>query len=56
MMIRLIGVRVSNFVDPYVQDGLFDDDQAKRTESIHQAVDKIKDRYGEKAIRQGIYK
>ncbi len=56
MQIRLIGVRVANFEDPYVRDSLFDDPAEKRDEDLHRACDQIKDKYGEKAIRRGIYK
>lgn len=56
MYIRLIGVRVSNFEDPYVQDSLFHDPQIQKDEDLHKAVDQIKDRFGEQAIRRGIYK
>lgn len=56
MRIRLIGVRVANFEDPYVQDSLFEDPEEKRDEKLHQACDEIKDKFGERAIRRGIYK
>lgn len=56
MYIRLVGVRVSNFEDPYCQDSLFQDPKAQRDEDLHKAFDQIKDKYGEKAIRRGIYK
>ena len=56
MYIRLIGVRVSNFEDPYVQDSLFKDPKIQKDEDLHKAFDQIKDKYGEKAIRRGIYK
>ena len=49
--IRLIGVKVSNFADPYVQDSLFTSRTDKK-EQVHQAVDLIKDRFGENAIRR----
>ena len=56
MQIRLIGVRVANFVDPYVRDSLFEDPAERRDEDLHRACDQIKDKFGEKAIRRGIYK
>ncbi|MGE0268228.1 MAG: DNA polymerase IV [Candidatus Omnitrophota bacterium] len=56
MYIRLIGVRVSNFEDPYVQDSLFEDSKTRKDEDLHKAFDQIKDKYGEKAIRRGINK
>ena len=52
--IRLIGVRISNFDDFYVRDSLFEDEQVKRSEHVHTAVDKIKDKFGEQAIRRAI--
>ena len=54
--IRLIGVRVSNFEDPYVQDSLFEDAGASKDEHLHQAFDRIKDKFGEQAIRRGTYR
>jgi DNA polymerase-4 len=56
MFIRLIGIRVSNFEDQYVQDSLFQDPKIQKDEDLHKAFDQIKDKYGEKAIRRGIYK
>ncbi|MCA9394376.1 MAG: DNA polymerase IV [Candidatus Omnitrophica bacterium] len=56
MHIRLIGVRVANFEDPYVRDSLFEDPAEKRDEDLHRACDQIKDKFGERAIRRGIYK
>ncbi|HQP10426.1 MAG TPA: DNA polymerase IV [Candidatus Omnitrophota bacterium] len=53
MNIRLLGVRMAHFVDPYVQDSLFEDSVATKREKVHKAVDQIKDKFGEKAIRRG---
>lgn len=53
MSIRLVGVRVSNFNDPYVNDSLFEDQKEVRKEGLHKAVDKIKDRFGERSITRG---
>ena len=50
--IRLVGIRVTNFVDPYVQDSLFSDPIQEKMENVHRAVDRIKDRFGEEAIRR----
>ena len=50
--IRLIGVRVSNFHIPYMQDSLFSDEGDKKLEQIHKVVDRIKDKYGERAIHR----
>ncbi len=52
MRIRLLGVRVSNFTDPYVQESLFRDPLAEKREKVHQAVDLIKDKFGEGAIQR----
>lgn len=52
--IRLIGVRVSYFHDPYVRESLFDDSSVERREDIHRAVDTIKDKYGEAAIHRAV--
>ncbi|MCK5259689.1 MAG: DNA polymerase IV [Candidatus Omnitrophica bacterium] len=52
MKIRLLGVRMSNFNDPYVQDSLFQDPVAEKQEKVHKAVDLIKDKFGEEAIHR----
>lgn len=54
MSVRLIGARVSNFDDPYVKESLFTDPQDTRREKIHQAVDLIKDKFGDGAIHRAI--
>ncbi len=53
MKVRLIGVRVSHFEDPYMQESLFEDPKSVRLEKIHKAVDTIKNKFGERAIRRG---
>ena len=50
--IRLLGIRVTNFADPYVRDSLFSDPIQERLEKVHRAVDLIKDRFGEEAIHR----
>lgn len=50
--IRLLGVRMSNFEDPYVQESLFQSPLAEKREKIHKALDEIKDKFGEGAIRR----
>ncbi len=50
---RLIGVRVSNFHQPYVRDSLFEEVASQKTEKIHRAVDIIKEKFGEKGIIRG---
>lgn len=54
MRIRLIGVRLTGFDDPYVSDGLFTDPLDAKKENIHQAVDLLKDRFGEGMIHWGL--
>lgn len=51
--VRLIGVKVSRFEDDYVVDSLFADSCHVRQEYIQTAMDKIKDKFGEQAIRRG---
>ena len=53
MKVRLIGVRLSQFEGPYVSDGLFVDPADFKKESVHHAIDKLKDRFGEEAIHWG---
>jgi len=50
--IRLIGVKVSNLILAGEQDSLFVGDQEKKRERAHQAVDKIRDKFGTQAIRR----
>ena len=50
--VRLVGIRLTNFEDPYVLDSLFPDPIQEKLEKVHQAVDMIKDRFGEEAIRR----
>ena len=52
MKIRLLGVRVSHFTDPYFQESLFEDPKAAKKEKVHKAIDLIKDKFGEGAIRR----
>ncbi len=52
MRIRLLGVRMSNFDDPYVQESLFESPVARKREKVHKAIDLIKDKFGEGAIRR----
>jgi len=50
MKVRLIGIGMSNFHDPYLQDHLFEDKQVVKKEKVHAALDLIKDKFGEQAI------
>ena len=54
MQIRLIGVRMMNFIDLYVQDTLFEEEKRRKIEEVHRAVDLIKDKFGEKAIHRAV--
>lgn len=54
MEIRLIGVRMTNFDSPYLQEILFDDGRRQKSEKIHSVMDTIKDRFGEGAIHRAI--
>ncbi|MFH1877585.1 MAG: DNA polymerase IV, partial [Candidatus Omnitrophota bacterium] len=53
--IRLVGVRVSNLAEFSFQGDLFDGKavSAEKKERIHKAVDSIRDKFGEKAVRRG---
>ncbi len=53
MKIRLIGVRMSQFEDPYVSEWLFTDPAETKKENVHRAVDALKDRFGEGTIHWG---
>ncbi len=53
MSLRLIGVRISNLDDLYVQDSLFKSPRDGKKESVHTALDQIKDRFGEHSIHWG---
>lgn len=53
MKIRLIGVKVNNFADDYVQESLFSYPVNERREKIHSVVDVIKNKFGEQAIGRG---
>lgn len=52
-LIRLIGVRVSNFEDAFVRDSLFEDDEQVMRTKVQDAMDLIKDKFGEKSIHRG---
>jgi DNA polymerase-4 len=53
MRIRLIGVRVSHFDEPYITESLFTDPKDIKKEGIHRALDALKDRFGEGTIHWG---
>ncbi len=50
--VRLIGVRGSDFDAGYVRERLFADEENERKESVHRAVDSIRDKFGKEAIRR----
>ena len=41
---------------PYIKESLFEDKTSERLEKIHKAVDVIKNRFGEDAIKRGASK
>jgi len=51
-LIRLIGVKVSNLVGREKQLDMFDS-EAKRTENLNRAIDQIRRKYGQAAIKPG---
>lgn len=48
--VRLVGVKISNFSDPKVQDDLFNQASDKRKEQVYKAIDRIKSKYGNDSI------
>lgn len=50
--VRLLGVRVSGFQNPYVQESLFEDARKEKKERVHKAIDLIKDKFGERSIHR----
>ncbi|MFH1578479.1 MAG: DNA polymerase IV [Candidatus Omnitrophota bacterium] len=53
--IRLLGVKVLNLIPASFPDSLFKDDTERESEKLHKAVDKIRGKFGGKAIyRAGI--
>jgi DNA polymerase-4 len=50
--IRLVGVKVSNFWAEGFQETLFTGNTNKKKESLHQAIDKIKQKFGEDALHR----
>jgi nucleotidyltransferase/DNA polymerase involved in DNA repair len=53
MRVRLVGVRVARFEDLYVRDSLFEDESRERKDRVQTAMELIKDKFGERAIRRG---
>jgi nucleotidyltransferase/DNA polymerase involved in DNA repair len=50
--IRLIGIKASNLIDAGIKDSLFDEGRDKKKESIHKAIDKIKEKFGDNIIHR----
>jgi len=50
--IRLVGVKVGNFGAGTSQETLFKETTDKKKESLHQAIDKIKQKFGEDALHR----
>jgi len=51
--VRLIGVGLSGFVEPFRQIGLWEDvAESERQEHLQSALDDVKDRFGDKMIRR----
>jgi len=50
--VRLVGVKVSNFLTGELKESFFSDAGDEKKERIHQAVDKIKRRFGDIAIHR----
>ncbi|MCK4912874.1 MAG: DNA polymerase IV, partial [Candidatus Omnitrophica bacterium] len=48
--VRLVGVKVSNFTFGEIQATLFEEKDEEKQERMHQAIDKIKSKFGWKAI------
>jgi DNA polymerase-4 len=51
--IRLLGVKVTALEDPYVRDSLFEIPGQVQKEKLHQVVDRIKNKFGDKSIQRG---
>jgi len=50
--VRLVGVKVSALVSGHFPDSLFKDNLDEKKESIHTAVDKIKEKFGDEIIHR----
>ncbi|MDD5194453.1 MAG: DNA polymerase IV [Candidatus Omnitrophica bacterium] len=50
--IRLIGVKVSNFIPADTRDSIFVDSRDDKKEKIYSAIDKIKEKFGNKIIHR----
>ena len=52
MLVRLIGVKFSHLVEGAYQIDLFDDNE--KTIKLYQAMDKVRARYGDRAIMRAV--
>jgi nucleotidyltransferase/DNA polymerase involved in DNA repair len=50
--VRLLGVQVSNFSQMYFRDTLFLESADEKREKVHKALDNIKNRFGDTAIKR----
>ena len=50
--VRLVGVKVSNLSEISSRDSLFEEKIDKKREKIHSALDKIKERFGDRSIHR----
>jgi DNA polymerase IV len=48
--VRLIGVKVSNFADSWLQEDIFDQSSRQKREKMYRAIDQIKSKYGNDSI------
>ncbi|MCF7907702.1 MAG: DNA polymerase IV [Candidatus Omnitrophica bacterium] len=48
--VRLLGVKASNCMDSEIKDSLFEGEKDKKKERVHQAVDSIRNKFGNQAI------
>ena len=54
--IRHLGVSVSDFSKPdFIQLSIFDNKNTEKNQKLDQAVDKIRELYGEEAIIRGVF-
>lgn len=51
--VRLLGIKISHLEDDYIQDSLFSEPEDNLSEKVHRVMDRIKDKFGERAIHRG---
>ncbi len=52
--VRLVGVKASGLASACAQESLFEDAQEIKKESVHRAIDKIKEKFGDGSITRAI--